>query len=56
MLKWVYIFWPSFATAIVGEAVFFAFINLARAHLDGETRLLEPARHLFGRDSSCSGV
>lgn len=36
MLKWVYIFWPSFATAIIGEAVFFAFINPQELYLMGK--------------------
>jgi hypothetical protein len=36
MLKWVYVLWPSFATAAIGEVFFFAFINPKELYLLGE--------------------
>lgn len=36
MLKWIYVAWPSFATAIVGEVFFFACINPQELYLMGQ--------------------
>lgn len=36
MLKLVYVLWPSFATAIVGEVVFFTLINPKELYFMGE--------------------
>lgn len=36
MSKWIYILWPSFLTAALGEMVFFALINPQELYLLGE--------------------
>ncbi|HEY3433785.1 MAG TPA: hypothetical protein VGK09_14685 [Rhodocyclaceae bacterium] len=35
-MKWIYIFWPSFVTAVFGEMAFFAFIDPQELYLFGE--------------------
>lgn len=35
-MKWIYILWPSFISAIAGEVVFFAFIDPQELYLMGE--------------------
>lgn len=36
MLKWMSILWPSFVTSILGEVVFFAFIDPQELYLMGQ--------------------
>lgn len=36
MLKWIYILWPSFMTATLGEIVFFSLIDPQQLYLLGE--------------------
>lgn len=36
MLKWIYVLWPSFVTASLGEMVFFAFISPKELYLMGQ--------------------
>lgn len=36
MLKWIFILWPSFVTAALGEIVFFAFIDPQELYLMGK--------------------
>lgn len=35
-MKWIYILWPSFVTAVLGEVVFFALINPKELYLLGQ--------------------